>query len=195
MLRKITCAVAKGAVAVALIAVPLQARADDSKRLLAEEHFTTIKSFHLAMTYHSPQGELEKQLTYVAPDRLRVEIPAQKLVAVTIGGFVWVRDPENKWHKQRSGGRDPLDVVHNVTKVADSIKGKIVTFVGDESLDGVPTHLYKLQAAPKPGYSSISEKLWLGTDGYPRKLVQSNGPYSMSAVYSDFNAPLNVAAQ
>lgn len=197
MLRKITCAVSLCAIALAAVAVaPLAARADDSKRLLAEEHFTTIRSFQLAMVYHSPKGEFDKQLTYVAPDKLRLEIPSQKIVAVTIGKYVWVRDPANKWHKEASpAGKDPMDVVHSLTKVADSIKGKTVTYVGKESLDGVETHVYRLQALPKPGYSSISEKLWLGIDGYPRKIVQSNGPYTLSATYSEFNAPLNVAAQ
>ena len=190
MLRTFTCALACAAV----ISAPLAARADDSQRLLSEVRFTTIKSFKLAMAYHSPRGEFDKQLTYVAPDRLRLEIPTQRLVAVTIGHFVWLRDPSDKWHKEKSpAGADPMAAVHSLTQVAQSVKSKTVTYVGDETIDGVKTHVYKLVAPPKRGYSAISEKLWLGTDGYPRKIEQRNGPYSMLATYSDLNAPLSVA--
>jgi outer membrane lipoprotein-sorting protein len=190
VLRTITCALAATAVALA----PLAARADDSQRLLSEVHFTTIKSFKLAMIFRSPQGKLDKELIYVAPDRLRVEIPSQRLVAVTIGHDVWFRDPANKWHKQElPPGQDPMAAVHTITEVSKSIKSKIVTYVGDETLAGVKTHVYKLVAPPKPGYSAISEKLWLGPDGYPRQIIQRNGPFSMHATYSDLNAPLSVA--
>ncbi len=192
MLRKITCAAALLAVA----SLPLAARADDSKRLLAEQRFTTIKSFKLDMIYRSPKGEFDKTLTYVAPDRLRLDIPKQKLTAVTIGQFVWLRDGQNHWHKaQAPKGKDPLATVHSLTEIASAIKGKTVTYIGSEDLGGVETHVYRLQALPKPGFTAISEKLWLGVDGYPRKIEQHNGPFSMRATYSQFNAPLSVAAQ
>jgi len=190
VLRTITCALAAATVAFA----PLAGRADDSQRLLSEVRFTSIKSFKLSMLYRSPRGRLDKELTYVAPDRLRLEIPAQGLVAVTIGNYVWVRDPAKKWHKEQlPPGADPMAAVHGITQVEKSIKSKIVTYVGEETLAGVKTHVYKLVAPPKRGYSALSEKLWLGVDGYPRQIVQSNGPFSMHATYSDLNAPLSVA--
>jgi len=190
VLRTFTCALACATV----VSAPLVACADDSQRLLSEVRFTTIKSFKLDMLSHSPQGAFDKQLTYVAPDRLRLEIPTRKLVAVTIGHFVWVRDPEKKWHKEAlPAGADPMAAVHSLTQLSRSVKSKTVTYVGDETVDGVKTHVYKLVAPPRRGYSAISEKLWLGTDGYPRKIEQRNGPYSMRATYSDLNAPLNVA--
>ncbi len=190
MLRTITCALAAATVAFS----PLAAHADDSQRLLSEVHFTSIKSFKLAMLFRSPQGKLDKELIYVAPDRLRVEIPSQQLVAVTIGHDVWFRDPQKKWHKQElPADQDPMAAVHSLTGVAKSVKSKIVTYVGDETLGGIKTHVYKLVAPPKPGYSAITEKLWLGVDGYPRQIIQSNGPFSMHATYSDLNAPLSVA--
>ncbi len=190
MLRTITCALAATVVAFA----PLAARADDSQRLLSEVRFTSIKSFKLTMLFRSPQGQLDKQLIYVAPDRLRVEIPSQQLVAVTIGHNVWFRDASKKWHKQElPPGQDPMAAVHGITEVEKSVKSKIVTYLGDETISGVKTHVYKLVAPPKRGYSAISEKLWLGIDGYPRQIVQGNGPYSMHATYTDLNAPLSVA--
>ncbi len=178
----------------ALAFAPLAARADDSQRLLSEVHFTSIKSFKLDMLSHAPNGVFDKKLTYVAPDRLRLEIPKRNIVAVTIGTYVWIRDPQNKWHKEElPPGVDPMAAVHSLTEVSKSIKSKIVTYLGDETLGGVKTHVYKLVAPPKPGFSAISEKLWLGIDGYPRKIQQSNGPYTMLATYSDLNAPLSVA--
>jgi hypothetical protein len=190
VLRTITCALAVATVAFA----PLAVRADDAQRLISEVRFTSIRSFKLSMHFRAPQGQLDKELIYVAPDRMRVEIPTQQLVAVTIGRDVWFRDPAKKWHKRElPAGQDPMAAVHSLTEVAKSIKSKIVTYVGDETLAGVKTHVYKLVAPPKPGYSAISEKLWLGIDGYPRQIVQSNGPYSMHATYTDLNAPLSVA--
>jgi outer membrane lipoprotein-sorting protein len=178
----------------ALALAPPAARADDSKRLLSELRFTSIKSFKLDMLSHSPQGVFDKKLIYVAPNRLRLEIPKRNIVAVTIGSYVWIRDPQNKWHKQElPPGVDPMSAVHSITAVAKSITSKIVTYVGDETLSGVKTHVYKLVAPPKRGFSAISETLWLGVDGYPRKVQLSNGPYSMLATYTDLNAPLSVA--
>jgi hypothetical protein len=85
-----------------------------------------------------------------------------------------------------------MAIVHSLTRISESIKSKTVTYVGPESLDGVATHVYTLQAPPKRGFSAISEKLWLGLDGYPRKIIETNGPFSMHATYSAFNAPLHV---
>ena len=190
MLRTITCALA----CATTIFAPLAASADDSRRLLSEVRFTTIKSFKLDMIYHTPQGEFDKVVTYVAPDRLRIDIPTRKMAAVTIGRLVWIRDADNKWHKQElPAGVDPMGAVHNLTQLSQSVKSKIVTYVGDETLDGVKTHVYNLAAPPKHGFSAITEKLWLGADGYPRKLEQKNGPFTMRATYTDLNAALSVS--
>ncbi len=195
MLRTTLRAVATG-LALLVACAPLAARADDSGAFLAEAHrFTAMQSFKLEIDAVVPSGTTKKYLTYVAPDKLRVDEPAKNLAVVVIGKLVWLRTADGEWRKETlAPGADPLAAVHDPSAIVKEMKGKTVKFGGTEKLDGVDTHVYDLAARPKPGYSAITTRIWIGVrDGFPRKIVQHNGPYSSTARYSDLNGALSVS--
>jgi len=179
-----------------IIALGSLARADDMNAFLREsQRFTAMRSFKLQINTTTPHGSSSKYLTYVAPNKLRIDVPTEKLAVVVIGTLVWVRGSDGKWSKQKlAPGSDPLGAVHDTSVIAKQVKGATVTFVRNEQLGTVPTHVYKLQPPQKRGYRAKTTQIWIGTtDGFPRKIVQQNGPFSSTATYTDLNGALSIS--
>jgi outer membrane lipoprotein-sorting protein len=187
--------------ACAAVAFPLAARADDSKAFLADtRRFPSLRSFRLQLDTQSPaSGETAETLTYMAPDELRVEMPARNFTAVIVGSFVWLRSGGRTAHWKKvpmAPGADPLAAVHDTNAIAERVRGRTITFVGTEPLDGSPMHVYEIDAPPRTGYSAKTERIWIGArDGYPYKIVQRNGKYASTAVYSKFNERFAVSLE
>ena len=176
---------------------PLAARADDTNAFLADtRRFSSMKSFRLQLDSVSPTaGTTSETLTYVAPDRLRVDMPAKDFVAVVIGRYAWLRGRSGHWKKvEMAPGADPLAAVHDTSVIAERVGGRRVRFVGTQRLDGDAMHVYEIDAPPRKGYSAKTERVWIGaSDGYPHRIEQHNGAYASTAIYSSFNRPFSVS--
>ncbi|GAC1302290.1 MAG: hypothetical protein NVSMB19_11470 [Vulcanimicrobiaceae bacterium] len=187
----------RSALAVALLATaPSAARADDLQAFLNDAHrFTAMHSFRLQIDAVAPAGSSTKYITYVAPNKLRVDEPAKKRAVVVIGKLVWLRTADGKWLKEELAPEaDPLGAVHDPSVFVKEAKGKSVTFAGVQQIGGVATHVYELAAGARPGSQATSTRVWIGVrDGFPRKIVQRTGPYSSTATYSDLNGALSIS--
>ena len=186
------------ALAAAAAVVPASARADDAKTFLADtRRFDSLRSFRLDLDAVSPTaGPTSRVLTYVAPDKLRIDVGFPKGVeVVVIGKRVWVRGVDGKWHTEAvRPGSDPLAELHAFSNPARGLQDQVVTFVGTRQLDGVATHEYRLAAKPKPGLIGRTTQIWIGvSDGYPHRVELRAGPYQSTARYSAFNRPLSVS--
>jgi outer membrane lipoprotein-sorting protein len=178
-------------------AVPTPARADDANAFLADtRRFATMKSFRVELDSTSPTtGTTAETLTFVAPDKLRIEMPARNFVAVVIGQYVWLRGPSHTWKRvQMAPGADPFAAVHDTNAIAERVRGRTIRLLGTQTLDGAPMHVYEIDAPPRPGYSAKTERVWIGAlDGYPHKIVQRNGPFASTATYSSFNRLFSIS--
>jgi hypothetical protein len=155
-----------------------------------------MHSFRMRLIELSPQGVTAREMTYVAPDKLRVQIAPSPMVAVLIGTNVWIRAVDGTWKKSTDQlPDDPLAAIHDTFKFATDLQGRNVRFLGTQREDGVATHVYEVDAPKRPGYSSEDARIWIGiSDGYPRRIVRHNGPFASTAIYSDWNKPLSVSA-
>ncbi len=176
--------------------LPLGARGDDRNAFLTDAHrFTAMHSFKLQIDSVGPATSSTKYLTYVAPNKLRLDEPSRKLAVVVIGKLIWLRTANGKWQNERlAPGADPLGAVHDPSIIVKDIDGKTIKYDGARQFDGVPTHVYDLAAAPRTGRSATTTRIWIGVrDGFPRKIVQRNGPFSSTATYTDLNGALSIS--
>jgi outer membrane lipoprotein-sorting protein len=185
--------------AVALVTgVPGPARADDGRAMVADAHrMAQARSFKMHVVEQSPLGKSFKDIVYVAPDKVRVALGDTGLIVVVIGNDVWLRGADAKWTKAKlPPEQNPLTTVRDTTAFADNLAGKTVKALGSQQLDGVATHLYRIDVTGKAGYSVKSTRVWIGAvDGQTHKIEERNGPFVATTTYSDWNAPLSVTPQ
>jgi hypothetical protein len=185
------------ALALLAYAAPLGARADDRQAFHNDtRRMLHMHSFRMRLIELSPQGMMAREMTFVAPDKLRVQIAASPMVAVLIGTNVWIRAADGTWKKSadRLPG-DPLAAIHDTFTFATDLQGRTVRFIGTRREAGVASHVYEIDAPKKPGYTAEAARIWIGVaDGYPRRIERRNGPFASTAIYSDWNKPLTVSA-
>ena len=182
------------AAAVALLAVAQPVRADDSKALLADaKRFPSLRSFRMKVDSVDPASGLTSQtLTYVAPDSLRVDVPAKHFTAVIIGSYLWLRNRAGHWKRARmTAETNTLAAVRETSAIAERVSGKTVRFDGTETLGGKRMHVYDIE---DPDGGGASERIWIGTrDGYPHRIEQRDGAFASTATYSSFNQLFSVS--
>jgi len=167
-----------------------------AQAMLSDAHrFTHLRSFRMHQVEVTPVGTTVKDVTYVAPDKVRVVLGDTGLIVVVISKNVWLRGPDGKWTKANlPPGDDVVDIVRNTTAFADDLRDKAVTALGPRQLAGAPTRLYEVDERRKAGYSVKTTFVWIGTaDGYAHRIEERNGPYVSTTTYSDWNQPLSVS--
>jgi hypothetical protein len=177
-------------------AVPRAAFADDRARLIAQLHgFAHPQSFRMHVVETSPAGTSTKDVSYVAPDKVRLVLGNTGLVVVVIGDNVWLRRIDGSWQKAHlPAAQSPLGTVRDAISFADRLPYVRVTALGRRTLYGIPTDLYKLDTRKSSGYSIKTSRLWIAIGGYPVKLEERNGPYLATTTYADWNRPFDVSA-
>ncbi len=187
-----TCAI----VAALAIAVPRQARADDATSFAADtKRFATLRSFRLQIDSISPDaGISSERLAYVAPDSLRVDMPAKHFTAVIIGQYLWLRGRTGRWHRARmTAETDALAAVRETAEIGRHVSGKAVRLIGDATLHGDPMRVYEIAAPGRDATTGATERIWIGTrDGYPHRIEQRDGAFASTATYSSFNQLISV---
>ncbi len=148
------------------------------------------------MTDSSPQGSTSRLITYVAPDKLRVEIVGQPTVVVAIAKDVWLRGQNGQWQKaEYAPGVDPLTDVRTTFNLAQQLSGPHVHFRGTTRMDRETVKIFDVDPPAKRGYEGRLTRFWIGAnDGYPHRIEQRKGPYVFTVVYSAWNQPLSVSA-
>jgi outer membrane lipoprotein-sorting protein len=156
---------------------------------------TPLHSFRMHLVDATPQGTLRREITFVAPDKLRVEIPESSMVVVAIAKNVWLRQPNGSWQKaEYAPGVDPLADVRVTMNIAQQLNGPQVHYRGLATLGGAPVKVYDITLTPHPGIAPPATRVWIGArDGYPHQIQQRNGPLVFTAVYSAWNQPLSVS--
>jgi hypothetical protein len=154
-----------------------------------------LRSFKVRLTDTTPQGSTSRDVTYVAPDKLRLEIVGTPLVVVAIAHNVWLRGQNHQWQKaQYAPGVDPLSEVRATFDIARQMNGPGVHLEGVSRLNGRAVKVYDIDPPAKRGYEGRITRFWIGvSDGYPHKIEQRKGPYVFTAVYSAWNQPLSVS--
>jgi len=157
---------------------------------------TPLHSFKLRLTDTTPQGSTSRTITYVAPDKLRVEIVGQPTVVVAIAKNVWLRGENGQWQKaEYAPGVDPLTDVRDTFNLAQQLSGPGVHYKGIAHMDGGAVKIYDIDPPAKHGYEGRTTRFWIGAnDGYPHRIEQRKGAYVFTAVYSAWNQPLSVSA-
>jgi outer membrane lipoprotein-sorting protein len=170
---------------------PLPARSDDLQAFLSDSHrFAGLRSFRLHLDSTSPKGHSVRDLVYVAPDKLRVEIKDTSLVVVVIGTNVWLRGPDKKWTKGKLSTGNPFAPINAIYRIVAQSKTGSVHFSGTQDVNGTATHVYQIYMAPQRGFLAETTRVWIGlADGFPRRIEERNGPYTTTAIYSDWNQP------
>jgi hypothetical protein len=176
--------------ALALMAAATPVAANTSPPALEGLH-----SFKVRLTDTTPQGSTSRDVTYVAPDKLRVEIVGSPMVVVAIAHNVWLRGQNGQWQKaQYAPGVDPLTEVRATFDIARQMKGPGVHLEGIARLNGRAVKVYDIDPPAKRGYEGRTTRFWIGADdGYPHRIEQRKGPYVFTAVYSAWNQPLSVS--
>jgi outer membrane lipoprotein-sorting protein len=158
---------------------------------------TPLHSFRMHLVDSTPQGTSSRDIIFVAPDKLRVEIPDSSMVVVAISKNVWLRQPNGSWQKAAyAPGVDPLADVRATLDIARKLSGPEVHYRGLATLSGAAVKVYDVAPPPKAGYRTPTTRMWIGAqDGYPHQIQQRNGPYVFTATYSSWNQSLSVSGQ
>jgi outer membrane lipoprotein-sorting protein len=154
-----------------------------------------LHSFRMLLVDATPQGTASREITFVAPDKLRIEVPESSMVLVAIAKNVWLRDRDGRWQKaEYAPGVDPLADIRPTLDIAHELTGPRVRYAGLEKLDGVPTKVYDIVAAGRSGTSATTTRIWIGaSDGYPHRVRVRSGETEFTATYSSWNQALSVS--
>jgi hypothetical protein len=155
------------------------------------------KSFRARMLTAIDSGkESTRMVECVAPDRFHITGDQDEMIMA--GGNVYMKSPGGEWTRLLF---DPTEMMNQIrdTKQLDEIrKSTDVALVGDDTVEGVPTLVYRYSMKDPFGMRFTGNcKMWVGlTDSLPRKMEvegEFNKMKTRSVVtYYDYGANIRI---
>ncbi len=176
--------------AVFLTAVLTSASASPYSELQrSEQKFAALRSFHADMELRKLHSLVTTDLAidFVAPDRFRETMPRNVIVTV-IGSQVFM-NVGGRVMTMPSGMPSPIESqLQNIRTLG--LRGNfdnniVVETMGEQMLDGQPTHRYHLRWTTLPNYLV---DLWIGANELPVQSVITTTASTITIRYSGFNA-------
>jgi hypothetical protein len=153
--------------------------------------FRQLRSFHASMRIEgAPQGTLENEMDYVAPDRYRMRMrgPGMEVTQTLVGDTMYMtRDGQTMEMPVPAG---MMEKFRDPAWMARQQEGASFESQGRDTIDGRSAHKVLMrQAQPVPA----DVTLWLGDDGLPLQAIvrgEAEGrPTTTTIRYSRFDDP------
>lgn len=147
--------------------------------------FLAQKSFRAKMV-GSGQTPMNMELEFVGPDRFRLK-NKQGPEMIIIGKDVYF-EVNGKWQKMPGDlGKSVPDMRKAFDKEGRKWFGE-VKYVGEESVDGKPTHVYTYHNKGPGGVGENDSKVWVGqSDGLPVKIEATYKSGTLKSMTVDYD--------
>lgn len=153
--------------------------------------FRELRSFHASMRIEgAPQGVLENEMDYVAPDRYRMHMrgPGMEVTQTLVGDTMYMTHDGQTMEVPVPAGM--MEKFRDPAWMAKQQEGATFESQGRDTLDGRTVHkILMRQTQPAPA----DVTLWLGDDGLPLQAIvrgEAEGrPTTTTIRYSRFDDP------
>ena len=153
--------------------------------------FRQLRSFHASMRIEgAPQGALENEMDYVAPDRYRMRMrgPGMEVTQTLVGDTMYMTHDGQTIEVPVPAGM--MEKFRDPAWMAKQQEGASFESQGRDTLDGQPAHKV-LMRQTQPAPADVT--LWLGDDGLPLQAIvrgEAEGrPTTTTIRYSRFDDP------
>ena len=153
--------------------------------------FRELRSFHASMRIEgAPQGVLENEMDYVAPDRYRMSMrgPGMAVTQTLVGDTMYMTHDGQTIKMPVPAGM--MEKFRDPAWMAKQQEGASFESQGRDTIDGRPAHrILMRQTQPAPAEVT----LWLGDDGLPLQAIvrgEAEGRATTTTIrYSRFDDP------
>jgi hypothetical protein len=155
------------------------------------------KSFRARMNIALDGGrESTRIVECVAPDRFHITGDHDEMIMA--GGNVYMKSPAGEWTRLLFDATEMMNQIRDTKRLDEIRKSTDVSLVGADTVEGVPTLVYRYSMKDPFGMKSTSNcKMWVGlADSLPRKMEvegEFNKMKSRSTVtYYDYGADIKI---
>ncbi|HWN98017.1 MAG TPA: hypothetical protein VNS63_01975 [Blastocatellia bacterium] len=155
------------------------------------------KSFRARMLTSIDGGkESTRMVECVAPDRFHITGDQDEMIMA--GGNVYMKNPGGEWTRLLFDPTEMMNQIRDSKRLDEIRKSTDVALVGADTVEGVPTLVYRYSMKDPFGMKFTSNcKMWVGlTDSLPRKMEvegEFNKMKTKSVVtYYDYGADVKI---